>query len=44
MIIINNPHNPTGAVLCEEDIDQLEKILLELIENEPDDIWDYLDN
>ena len=28
MIIVNNPHNPTGAVLSENDIDQLERILL----------------
>ncbi|MDX1348721.1 MAG: methionine aminotransferase [Putridiphycobacter sp.] len=28
MLIINNPHNPTGAVLCEEDFDKLEKIVL----------------
>lgn len=28
MIIINNPHNPTGAVLSEYDIDNLEAILL----------------
>ncbi|MFK8044376.1 MAG: methionine aminotransferase [Crocinitomicaceae bacterium] len=29
MIVINNPHNPTGSVLSEEDIDNLESILLE---------------
>ena len=27
MIIINNPHNPTGKILTETDFDQLEKIL-----------------
>jgi len=27
MIVINNPHNPTGAVLGAEDIDALEKIV-----------------
>ena len=29
MIIINTPHNPTGAVLLEKDLRQLEKIALE---------------
>jgi len=28
MIIINNPHNPSGAILTQVDIDLLEKILL----------------
>jgi len=28
MILINNPHNPTGSVLSAEDIDHLERILL----------------
>ncbi|KAB2808615.1 methionine aminotransferase [Phaeocystidibacter luteus] len=27
MIVINNPHNPTGAVLKEEDLDRLERIV-----------------
>ncbi len=27
MIMINNPHNPTGAVLKEEDLDRLERIV-----------------
>lgn len=30
MIIINNPHNPTGKILSETDFIQLEKILLKL--------------
>jgi methionine aminotransferase len=29
MIIINTPHNPTGAVLLEKDLRELEKIVLE---------------
>lgn len=28
MIVLNNPHNPTGAVLREEDLDRLERIVL----------------
>ena len=26
-IVINSPHNPTGAILTEEDIIQLQKII-----------------
>lgn len=28
MIIVNNPHNPTGAVFKEEDLNQLEKLVV----------------
>ena len=28
LIIINSPHNPTGAVLTDQDLEQLEKIIL----------------
>lgn len=29
MIMINTPHNPTGMVLCQNDIDELKKIVVE---------------
>lgn len=44
MIIINNPHNPTGKILCESDLEKLE-ILLEKYPNVlllSDEVYEYI--
>lgn len=44
MIIINNPHNPTGKILTESDFESLEKILLKFpnIILLSDEVYEYI--